>query len=284
MAGTRTVAAVDEETAGAPAAQDARGDASLAREMVGAYKEYVRFYRERMGKSAEDALAAAAEPASDLSLETIEKQSPDQVSWLTINAMAERDPALAREGWLRLVDTARDELASGQRAARAMEGYSHSPWARAQFLVLRESLATEWQPTNGIEWMLIDMLAQAYTAYEEALKLLMTYTTMEASLNDFHIQRNNRYETPRLTAAETLARAEQTLDRCQRAILRVQRALRDQRRYGPVIVQHAGQVNVGRQQVNVAGGAGEEERAEAARPGRRTRTPRVPAAREDADG
>lgn len=283
MDADRTVATVDEGVV-TPVAEDARGDASLAREMVGAYKDYARFYRERMGKSVEEALAEAAKPASDLFLETIEKQSPDQVSWLTISAMAERDPALAREGWLRLLDAARDELASGHRAARAMEGYDHSPWARARFLVLRESLAREWEPGNGIEWMLIDMLAQAFTAYEEALKLTMMYTTMEASLNDHQIQKNNKYETPSLTSAETLARAEQTLDRCQRAILRVQRALRDQRRYGPVIVQHAGQVNVGQQQVNVARGAGEEKREGAARPTRRTRAPRVSAAREDTDG
>jgi hypothetical protein len=42
-------------------------------------------------------------------------------------------------------------------------------------------------------------------------------------------------------------------DRFHRIFLRTLRALRDLRRYaGPVIVQQAGQVNVGGQQVNVA--------------------------------
>jgi len=242
---------MDEQRAVVPVDQDARGNVSLAREMATAYQDYVQFYRERMGKTTAEALALAADPANDQYFELIQKTEPEQISWLTINAVAARDPALAREGWLRLVDAARDELASGHRAARAIEGYLHSPWDRARFLVLRESYAKEWQPTNGVEWMLIDMLAQAFTAYEVAMKLVITYTTMEASLNDFHIEQHNKYETPRLTSAETLAREEQTLERCQRMILRVQRALRDQRRYAPVIVQHAGQVNVGQQQVNI---------------------------------
>ena len=46
-------------------------------------------------------------------------------------------------------------------------------------------------------------------------------------------------------------------DRFHRMFLRTLRALRDLRRYGgPVIVQQAGQVNVGGQQVNVAVPAG----------------------------
>ncbi len=43
-------------------------------------------------------------------------------------------------------------------------------------------------------------------------------------------------------------------DRFNRLFLRTLRALRDLRRYAPsVTVQHAGQVNIGGQQVNVAG-------------------------------
>ena len=43
--------------------------------------------------------------------------------------------------------------------------------------------------------------------------------------------------------------------RCHRTFLRALRALRDLRRYTPsVLVQNAGQVNVGSQQVNVARG------------------------------
>ena len=45
------------------------------------------------------------------------------------------------------------------------------------------------------------------------------------------------------------------VDRFNRLFLRTLRALRDLRRYAPtVMVQHAAQVNIGGQQVNVAGG------------------------------
>ncbi len=221
-----------------PIEGDARGVSSLVREMVQQYREFTQTYQARTGMSAAEAHEKAVEP--------------DQVSWHDLSSLGERDPALVQQVWGRLVNQARDELASGHRAARAMEGYDHEPWDRARFLVLRESLAGEWQPANGVEWLLVDMLVQAFTAYEEAMKLFMLYTTMEASVQDTNIQRTNKWELPRQSRDDARTQAEQTVDRCQRAILWVQRALRDQRRYGPVIVQHAGQVNVGQQQVNVA--------------------------------
>jgi len=246
---------MDSERAVVPVEQDERGAGSIMREMIEQYQAFVRFYQTRMEKTPEEAHAEATRPADDHMLQRTITAEPDQVSWHDLSSVGERDPALAHQVWSRLVNQARDELASGHRAARAMEGYNHDPWDRAQFLALRESLAMEWQPRNGIEWMLVDMLAQAFTLYERELHLVMTYTMMEASLNDYHIKKQNKYDTPRLTAAETLAQAEVTMERYQRTILRTQRALRDQRRYGPVIVQHAGQVNVGQQQVNVSSGS-----------------------------
>ena len=57
---------------------------------------------------------------------------------------------------------------AGERPSRGapLEESDHGPWERARFLAVRESLAHEWEPRNGIEWMLLDMLAQAYTGYE----------------------------------------------------------------------------------------------------------------------
>jgi len=235
-----------------PIEGDARGVSSLVREMVQQYREFTQTYQARTGMSAAEAHEKAVEPANDYVRDRTLTVEPDQVSWHDLSSLGERDPALVQQVWGRLVNQARDELASGHRAARVIEGYEHSPWGRARFLVLRESLVGQWQPANGVEWLLVDMLVQAFTAYEEAMKLFMLYTTMEASVQDTNIQRTNKWELPRQSRDDARTQAEQTVDRCQRAILRVQRALRDQRRYGPVIVQHAGQVNVGQQQVNVA--------------------------------
>ena len=242
---------MDENRAVVPVDADERGELSLAREMTAAYKEYVSFYREQMGKSVEEAFALAADPANDAFLDLLRKQPPNQLSWLSLNALAERDPALAGQEWRRLVDMARDEIASGHRAAKAVEGFAHRPWDRARFLALRESLAREWGPGNGVEWMLVDMLAQAYTLYEVAMRHSMLLTTTEAELDRGNVRERERWKPKRNMPDDIIERAKADVDRYHRVVVRVQRALRDQRRYGPVIVQHAGQVNVGQQQVNV---------------------------------
>lgn len=243
-----------------PVEEDVRGALSLAREMAEAYQGYVKFYHERMEKTTAEAHLLAVEPADDEWLKHVQESAADQVSWHALSTVAERDPDLARRAWGRIVQEARDDLASGNRAARAMEGYNHDPWDRAKFLALRESLSVEWQPRNGIEWMLVEMLAQAYSLYEREVHLVMTYTMMEASLNDHYIAKQNKYEPPRLTSVEALARAEQAMERYQRMILRVQRALRDQRRF-TLNVGSVGQLNIGLVQQNVVSDS-ERERNE----------------------
>jgi hypothetical protein len=60
---------------------------------------------------------------------------------------------------------------------------------------------------------------------------------------------------PIVTASQAVEQTAGMADRFNRMFLRTLRALRDLRRYSPtVIVQNAGQVNVGEQQVNVSGG------------------------------
>jgi hypothetical protein len=63
-----------------------------------------------------------------------------------------------------------------------------------------------------------------------------------------------QWSPPRLSQAEAVDQAAAMVDRFNRMCLRTLRALRDLRRYSPpsVVVQHAGQVNVGRQQLNMA--------------------------------
>jgi len=275
---------MDEHRALVPLEEDTRGELSLAREMTAAYKQFVAFYQEQMGKSVEEALALAADPAHEGFLDLMHEQPPEQLSWLAFNSLAERDPALARQEWGRLIGMARDEIASGHRAAQVVEGFSHRPWDRARFLALRESLAKEWGPGNGVEWLLVDMLAQAYTLYEEAMRHTMLLTTTEADIDRRNLRERERWKPQRNQPDDVIDRAKADVDRYHRIVMRVQRALRDQRRYGAVVVQHAEQVNVGQQQVNVARDAGEEAREGEARPTRRARTPRVSAAREGIDG
>ena len=246
---------------GAPAAVS-RGDGagSVAREMATAFREYVDFYRKRMEKTPEEAFAAASDPASDEYRDVILRSQPDQVSWHSINALAQSDPTLAQRTWERIKQEARDELASGHRAAWPLEEHDHSPWERARFLAVRESLAREWQPRNGIERMLLDMMAQAYAGYEYWMRLLVTYTKIEASGQDLRIERGGKWEPTRIGTAETMDQAAAMTDRFHRMLIRVQRALRDQRRYG-LNVGNVGQLNIGLMQHNIASD-GERERDE----------------------
>jgi hypothetical protein len=52
-------------------------------------------------------------------------------------------------------------------------------------------------------------------------------------------------------ATVAIEQAATMVERFNRLFLRTLRALRGLRRYGPVVVHQAGQVNVGQQQVNV---------------------------------
>jgi hypothetical protein len=69
------------------------------------------------------------------------------------------------------------------------------------------------------------------------------------------LQKGKGWETPRVTEAQAVEQAAAMVERFNRIFLRTLRALRDLRRGPqPVFVQNAGQVNVGQQQVNLAGG------------------------------
>ncbi len=57
-----------------------------------------------------------------------------------------------------LYHPARDKLATGYRAARVME-FDGNAWQRAQFLAIFATFREEWQPANGGERLLVDMLA-----------------------------------------------------------------------------------------------------------------------------
>ena len=167
-------------------------------------------------------------------------------------SLAEQDPNLMHELWERAKNEAARELASGHRAAGALE-FMGTPWDRARFLAMRAAFREEWRPRGGVEDALIDAMAQAFTVYLDWLRLLHTRSGSEAALEAASIGREGHWQPPRVEVAAAIEEAAAMADRFHRMFLRSLRALRDLRRYvGPVIVQQAGQVNVGDQQVNVA--------------------------------
>jgi hypothetical protein len=224
----------------------------LAQEMARAYKRMVAFYRDEMRLPPLEADAKAREPLSAEYQARLETGAPDQVSWYALSGLAEHDHDAALALWERIQRDAHAELVSGHRAAKALE-YWGSPWTRAQFLALRTALMDQWQPANGIERVLIDNLAQAQSMYLEWLELLHQRTSTEATSERSKIEREQRWEPPRLHYAEAIEEAATMVDRWNRLFLRTLRQLRDLRRYTPsVVVGNVNQLNIAQQQMNVA--------------------------------
>jgi hypothetical protein len=235
------------ETAG-----DAQEAGTLARELSAAYKGLVENYRDVWKKSTAEAVAKAEE-VSDGYTARILKGPADQVSWTGLDYLARRDAGAAARRWEEVKAEALAEVRSGHRAAMAMEGAGSNCWTRARFLAVRRDLMDAWQPRNGIERQLIDMMAQAQTAQ---LCWLDVFTLRCASNS---IQRDEgRWQAVVVEDAEAMEQAAGMVERFNGLFLRTLKALRDLRRQGPgVVVQNAGQVNVSGQQLNLNAGNGQ---------------------------
>lgn len=227
---------------------------SLAREMSRGYLKLVEWYRQEMQLSAGEAdEKARAHHDREWARRALD-QPADQVSWAGLGALAEHDPEAAGATWERIKAAARDELASGHRAAAVLE-CTGGPWERAQFLAIRTAFREEWQPRGGIEAALVDQMAQAHAYYQHWLSRLHVQASTEARMQDAKRQRDGYWDPPRVDTAEAMDQAAGMTDRFHRLFLRALRALRDLRRYAPtIVVANAGQVNVsGGSQLNVGG-------------------------------
>jgi len=233
------------------AISDPQEAGTLAREMAAAYKGMVEHYRDVWKKSTAEAVAKAEEMSDGYTASVLQGPA-DQVGWHGLDYLARQDQEKAAQRWEEVKGQALLELRSGHRAAKAMEGYGSNCWTRAQFLAVRRDLMEGWQPRNGIERQLIDMMAQAQTALLYWLELFMLRCAIEGRGRE-----EGRWQSPTVSDAEAREQAAAMVDRFNGMFLRTLKALRDLRRQVPgVVVQNAGQVNVGQQQVNVNAGNG----------------------------
>ena len=170
---------------------------------------------------------------------------------MDFHVLSKRDPELALHRWEDVRKAARQELESGHRAADANEGRLMSTtWQRAQFLAIRDGLADEWKPQNGIERTLIDTMAQAYSTQLFWQERMMCYACLEVDTERSKHAECIQY--PRVSDAKAVDQAAQMVDRFNRIFMRSLRALRDLRRHAPtLVVRNAAQVNVAETQVNV---------------------------------
>ena len=227
---------------------------TLAGELAASFGRLVQSYEEHFKLPHAEARRRAAEADADGG-QSILNGPPEQVSWGDLDQIARTDPERAIARWEEIKRAALEELQTGHRAARAVETVNGGAWQRARVLALRDDLATEWRPRNGIERQLLDTMAQAQACYLHWLHTLTARTAL-SSLGAGRLEQDKgRWEAPRQADADAIDQAAEMMDRFNRIFLRTLRALRDLRRYaGPVIVQNAGQVNVGGHQINVTQG------------------------------
>jgi hypothetical protein len=216
------------ETVPSPDRSAAAAEANdLARELAGAFGAMVQTYREHYKLSAQEAVQRASQ-TSPKSIDRILNAPPDEVSWLDLDALAQKDEAQALRRWEEIKQAARDELRSGHRASRAVED-GGGPWERARFAAVRAELMETFQPRNGMEQMLVDQLAQWQVLLWRWQEALTTWTNC-ASFGPRKAKKGEPYETMRIAESEALERAAQKVERLHRLYLRTLKALQEQRR------------------------------------------------------
>jgi len=175
--------------------------------------------------------------------------TPAEYSWHDITHETARDAAAGWALWAKVRQTTRDELARGVTAAVAIEGYHGHPSERAAFLAFREALADGLQPRNGMEWLLIDGMTQAWTMYLRWLTKHAKADSLDAIQVARDIRQREGWQPPRLSEAEAVDRAVAMQDRFQRQFLRLMTCFRDGRRLIASMTVLGGQVNVAEQQI-----------------------------------
>jgi hypothetical protein len=244
-------------TAAAPQAPPDLAEARpLAREINDAFAGLVRGYVQGYQCSVQEAVARVGQTLNAIQLSRLLDKAPERLGWLELNGLTNQDPKAAARRWEEIKQAARDELHSGHRAARAFR--DTSPFERAQFLALRDDLARQWRPQGGIEVQLVETMALAQTGWLFWMRALSNLAVVGSELSGRDAREEWGTVTPRLTEGEAMERAAAMAERFNRIFLRTLRALCELRKRAPnVVVQNAGQVNVGAQQVNVAQGPGD---------------------------
>lgn len=133
--------------------------AAARREMVAAVTRQIRFSIEQLQLSPQEAAARVREWLAHAPAD----QEADQVTWFDLAGLIEHDPERGQAAWQTLKDEARQELATGFRAARTLEPpVTGRPYERAQVMVIVEALRQALEPRDVLEELLVQHMASAY--------------------------------------------------------------------------------------------------------------------------
>jgi hypothetical protein len=191
-------------------------------------------------------------------LEEARSAPPEKLDWYHLQALEEAEPGAGYARWEEMKAKAREWYGKGVFLANATLAEDCPDWSRAKFCALYEALHEAWDAKNPIEAALIDIMVTAFANYLYWLgraSRMREYEDPEWQPGR-HVTKRERWKKPepaKLLYSEDTDRATEHADKWNRIFLRNLRALRDLRRYAPVIIQNAEQVNLAGQQVNVKG-------------------------------
>jgi hypothetical protein len=248
---SRNVEPLSEGNHVAPPSRDDGDDmGSLARQLARGYAELVESHRRSWGITPAEAEEKARMPR-DRALEMVHTEPVEQIPWWMLATVMEHDPEAALAAWKRIGDAARQEWQSGHRTAQSLER-GGTPWDRARFLALREAFRDDWKPRDGIESALVDLLAQSFGTYLRWMERLEMYAETECRAEDSKLAREGYWMPPRLSEAKWMAWCAEQAEAAHRRFVMTLKSLQDLRRLPSVSIASVGQLNVARQQVNVA--------------------------------
>jgi hypothetical protein len=257
------------------------GYSSLYRQMHRDFQHRVAYYRSERGGALgiEEARAAAYHACTngDEALRQVNMLLSlplSDLNFVDLMSLSEAAPRTAEGFWELAKREGRKEFESGHLAANITfpVDYHKKLWNIAKYLGVRESFIDEWRPRGGIEVGLVDILAQTFFQFQYWYEQTVTRShgrlraeshsymkwRAEQELNSPHRGQgrwdDGDWHSPTLSEAEALEQAVQMADRFHRMHVRTLKQMRDHRRYSPVLIASAGQVNIaadGGQQVNV---------------------------------
>lgn len=219
---------------------------ALGRKLAQVYEENITEYARLLRETPEAVIRQGDLWRYSCTAEELRVMPPERVSWGALEAVGRDDPAASSQKWEQIQDDAKERIRTGLIGVKAVG--DRSPSERAEYLELYAELSREWQPRNGIERNLLDHMTQAYLQFLRWQQIMLYWTTAE----DWERRKQEDPALPRVSEVQAVEQAGVMADRFHRIYLRTLRALLNMRRV-PIIVQNAGQVNVGQQQVNISG-------------------------------
>lgn len=244
---SRSVHAVAEALPNA-AAQPAIAEAAdepgqLARELIGAYAQELKRYRQLLGSR--DEIVDPTQPADSWDVKRIVECPPEQVRLADLEQLERVDPEAFVARWREIRDRALRDLNNGWRAGRALEPLGGSAWERACFLAVRESLCRAYQPRNEGEAMLIDEMTQYEMIRQDWVAILAAMSHGPKTQHELAQSGTANDNTRRISALEATQEALRMVERMQRLYQNTLRTLLSLRRVrAPFIINHSAQVNV----------------------------------------